>query len=107
MIYNYSGYGIEFDVKSIFGFPTTGLDRKVINFRVNMSLFAHIDNKKIYILILRKSPRQGLDDITPTAEKICSINFTEHNQKFYLSLHHNGASNYYLSIVQKLSNLKQ
>ena len=35
-----------------------------------MSLFAHIDNKKIYILILRKSPKQGLDDITPTAEKI-------------------------------------
>ena len=38
--------------------------RNVIIFFVDMTSFEHIDNKKKYILILGKSPRQGLDDTT-------------------------------------------
>ena len=54
---------------------------------------AHIDNKKKDILVLRKGPTQGLEH-TLTAEKMYSINFTEKNKKFCLSLHYNGANSY-------------
>ena len=58
-----------------------------------MSFSAHIDNKKKDILVLRKGPTQGLEH-TLTAEKMYSINFTEKNKKFCLSLHYNGANSY-------------
>ena len=58
-----------------------------------MSSSGHIDNKKKYILISGKGPTQGLEH-TLTAEKMYSINFTEHNKKFCLSLHYNGANSY-------------
>ena len=45
------------------------------------------------ILILGKGPTQGLKQ-TLSAEKMFSINFTEKNKKFYLSLHCNGADSY-------------
>ena len=45
------------------------------------------------ILVLGKGPTQGLED-TLTAEKMYSINFTEKNKKFCLSLHYNGANSY-------------
>ena len=44
-------------------------------------------------MILVKSPTQGLEH-TLTAEKMYSINFTEKNKKFCLSLHYNGANSY-------------
>ena len=71
-----------------------------------MSSSPHIDNEKKYILILGKGPTQGLEH-TLTAEKLYSINFTEHNIKFCLSLHYNGANSYLFLMVQKLLNLKQ
>ena len=58
-----------------------------------MSSSVHIDNKKKDILILGKGPTQGLEH-TLTAEKMYSINFTEKNKRFCLSLHYNGASSY-------------
>ena len=48
-----------------------------------MSSFAYVDNKKKDILILSEGPTQELDDTTLTEEKNYSINFTEHNKKFY------------------------
>ena len=42
-----------------------------------------------------KGLTQGLEH-TMSAEKMYSINFTEHNKKFYLSLHYNGANSYLL-----------
>ena len=36
-----------------------------------------------------------------------SVNFTENNGKYLLSLHYNGAIIIYLLMVQKLLNLKQ
>ena len=59
-----------------------------------MSSSVHIDNKKKDILLLGEGPTQGLDGTTLTAERKYSINFTENNQKFCLSLHYNGTNSY-------------
>ena len=58
-----------------------------------MSSSAHVDNKLKDILILGKSPTQGLEH-TLTAEKMCLINFAVTRRKFCLSLHYNGANSY-------------
>ena len=58
-----------------------------------MSLSTKFDNRKKDILILGKGPTQGLEH-TLSAEKMYSINFTEQNKKFYLSLHYNWANSY-------------
>ena len=73
--YGYSGYGIRFDRKSSFSFPSGGFGQNVIIFGVDMSSSAHINKKKKGILILGKGVTQGLED-TLTAEKMYTINFT-------------------------------
>ena len=88
----YSGYGIGFDRKGVFSLVNK-VGRNVIIFRVDMSSSPHNDNKKKDILILRKAPTQGLEH-TLTAETLYSINFTENNKKFCLSLHYNEANSY-------------
>ena len=45
--YGYSGYGIGFDRRSSFSFPGGRFGQNVLIFGVDMSSFAHIDNKKI------------------------------------------------------------
>ena len=62
-------------------------------FGVDMSSSTKIDNRKKGLLILGKRPTQGLEH-SISAEKVYSINFTEHNKKFCLSLHYNGANSY-------------
>ena len=59
-----------------------------------MSSSVHVDNEKKDISILSEGPSQGLDDTTLTSERKYSINFTESNTKFCLSLHYNGADSY-------------
>ena len=44
-------------------------------------------------MVLGIGPTQGLEH-TLTAEKMYSINFTEKNKKFCLSLHYNRANSY-------------
>ena len=87
--YKYSGYGFHrnFSVDNEFG-------RNCIIFGVYMSSSVNDDNKKKDILNLVKVPTKGLDGITLTAEKKYSINFTENNKKFCLSLHYNRANSY-------------
>ena len=58
-----------------------------------MSSSAYIDSKKKDRLVLGKGPTQRLEH-TPTAEKMCSINFTVTKNKFCLSLHYNRANSY-------------
>ena len=58
-----------------------------------MSSSINSDNRKKYILILAKGPTQGLEH-TMSAEKMYSINFTQHNKKFCLSFHYNGENSY-------------
>ena len=59
--YAYSEYGIGFDRQQSFSFTGTGLGRNVIIFGVDMSSSTKIENKKKYILVLGKSPTQGLE----------------------------------------------
>ena len=56
-----------------------------------MSSSAQIDNKKKDILVLGKGPTQRLEH-TLSAGKKYSINFTENNEKYCLSLHYNEAN---------------
>ena len=58
-----------------------------------MSSSKKIDNRKKDILILGKGPTQGLEH-TRSAEKMYSINFTERNKNFCLSLHYNKENSY-------------
>ena len=91
--YRYSGYGIGFDRRSSFSFPSGGFGHNVLIFGADMSTYTHIDNKKKDILVLRRGPTQGLES-TLTAEKMYSINFTVTKKKFCLSLHYNGGNSY-------------
>ena len=90
--YKYSGYGTGFDRKGFFSIGDE-IGRNAVIFGVDMSLSSFIDNKKKDILILGKSPTQGLGH-TLAAEKLYSINFTKHFTKFCFSLHYNGANSY-------------
>ena len=91
--YKYSCYGIGFDRKSSFSFPSGGFGQNVSIFDADMSTSIHIDNKKKDILVLGRGPTQGLES-TLTAEKMYSINFTVTKKKFCLSLHYNGRNSY-------------
>ena len=91
--YKYSRYGIEFDRRASFSLPSGGNGQNVIIFGVVKSSSTKIDNRKKYILILGKGPRQGSEH-TLTAEKMYSINFSKGQTKFCLSLHYNGANSY-------------
>ena len=71
-----------------------------------MSSSSKIDNRKKYILILGKGPTQGLEH-TLSGKKMCSINFTEKNQKYCLNLDYNKENSYLFVMVQKFINLKQ
>ena len=77
-----------------FSSPGIGLGRNIIVFGVGMSLSTKIDNRKKDILILGRDPTGSEHALS--AEKMYSINFTEHNKKFCLSLHYNGANSYLL-----------
>ena len=44
--YGYSGYGIGFDRRSSFSFPSGGFGQNITIFGVDMSSSVHIDNKK-------------------------------------------------------------
>ena len=91
--YKYSGYGIGFDRRSNFSFPSGGFGQNVLIFDADMSTSIHIHNKKKDILVLGREPMQGLGS-TLTAEKMYSINFTVTKEKFCLSLRYNGANSY-------------
>ena len=90
-LYRYSGHGIRFDRRGSYSIGDE-VGRNVIIFGVDMSSSPHIDKKK-YISILPKGPKQGLEH-TLTAEKLYSINFIKENTKFCLSLHYNEANSY-------------
>ena len=66
----------------------------MIIFGADKSSSVDANNKTKNILVLGKDFVQGLDNTTIYAEKLYSINFTENNKKFCLSLHYNGANSY-------------
>ena len=89
----YCGYGIGFDRKSSFPFPSGRTGSNVIIFGVDMSFSVHVYNEKKDILFLGRGPTQGLEH-TITAEKTYSINSTVTKKNFCLNLHYNGANSY-------------
>ena len=91
--YEHSSYGIGFDRHGSSSFPGTELGKNLIIFGVYMSSSTKIDNRKKDILILEKGTTQGLEH-TLSAAKMYSINFTEYNKKFCLSLHYNKENSY-------------
>ena len=103
--YKDSGYGIGFDRRGQFSFGNV-FGRSII-FRADMSSSVHANNKTRNILVLGKDFIQGIDNTTIYAEKLYSINFSENNNKFCLSLHYNEDNSYLLLMEQKLINLKQ
>ena len=91
--YKYSGYGTGFDRHGLFSHPSGGTGRNVIIFGVDMSSSTKINNRRKDILILGRGSTQGLEH-TLSAEKMYSINFTESNKNFCLSLHYDGSEIY-------------
>ena len=91
--YKYSGYGIGFDRHGESGF-SNGYGRNCVIFGEDLSSSVHGNNRKNNILVLGKDFVQGINGTTIYAEKMYSINFTEINKKFVLSLHYNGANSY-------------
>ena len=84
--YGYSDYGIGFDRRWSFSFPSSGFCQNVLIFEADMSSSAHIDNKKKDILIHGIGQTQELEH-TLNAEKMYSINFTVTKKKVCLSMH--------------------
>ena len=58
------------------------------------------------ILILADGPTRGLDYTTLTTEAIYSINFTQSNRKFCLSLNYNGSNSFLLVNTTKIYQFK-
>ena len=87
--YNYSGYGIGFNIKGSYTNPDGGYGRNVINFGADLSNSKHANNKTRNILVLGRDFIQGIDDTTIYAEKMYSHNFTVENKTFCLYLHYN------------------
>ena len=90
--WQYSGYGLAFDRKSIFTQPDDNeLARNIIIF---MSRSKHATNKTQSVLVLDRGFIQKVNDTTIYAEKMYSPNFSKENKIFVLSLHYNGDNSY-------------
>ena len=76
----YSGYRIGFDRTGVYLLPDDSFDRNVVISGVDMSSAAHVDNKGKDILIVGTGPTKGLGKHSLTAEKMYSINFTDHRK---------------------------
>ena len=51
-----------------------------------MNSLVHVDNKGKYILILGEGPARELGEHSLTAEKMYSVNFTDHRKKMMFEL---------------------
>ena len=67
---------------------------KMLFFGVDNSSSVHVDNKKIYILVLGEGIAQGLDGTTKKAEASYSSNFPRSQKNFCLSLHCNRSNSF-------------
>ena len=67
-----------------------------------MNSSVHIDNKKKY-LNNGEGATQELDDTTLTTEALYSINFTQPNKRFVLSLHYNGSNSFFVNATKNIN----
>ena len=72
------------------------IGKNCIIFGADLSSSSHANNKKNNLLVLGKDFVPGINGTTIYAEKLYSINFTEKNKTFCLSLHYNEANSYLL-----------
>ena len=98
---NYKGYGLCFDERSNFshtitqdGRQRTSNGKNVIIFGADMSSSIHATNRANHIYCFGEGLTQGINDTTIYAEKNYYRNFTEHGEKFVLSLHYNDDDSY-------------
>ena len=98
---DYKGYGLCFDERSNFshtitqdGQQRTSNGKNVLIFGVDMSFSIHATNRANHIYCFDEGLTQGNNDTTIYAEKNYWRNFTEHGEKFVLSLHYNGDNSY-------------
>ena len=104
--YKYSGHGIGFDGRGTFWFPSVGFGCNVIIFGVDMSSSVHDDNKKKDILMVGESPKQGLDGTTLTAGKSIELILLRLETNFVWACIIMEQIVIYLSMIQKILNLK-
>ena len=98
---NYKGYGLSFDERSNFnhtitqdGQQRTSNGKNVLIFGVDMSFSIHATNRANHIYCFGEGLTQGINDTTIYAENNYWRNFSEHGEKFVLSLHYNGDDSY-------------
>ena len=92
--YKYSGYGIGFDSRGTFTYPSDDYGVTVIIFGCDLKSSVHANNRKNNILILRRSLAQDLNGTTLYAERMYPVNFTATNKTLCLSLRYSGDSSY-------------
>ena len=72
----------------------TSNGKNVLIFGADMSFSSHASNRANHIYLLGEGLMQGINDTTIYAEKKYWRNFTEHGEKFVLSMHYNGDDSY-------------
>ena len=70
-----------------------------------MSFSMKIDNSKNNVLILGKGPTQRIEN-TLSDQKMYLTNFTEHEKRFRLGLHRNGANSYLFANDKEIHKFK-
>ena len=70
--YKYPGYGTGFDRRSNFSFPSGGFVQNILFYGVDIRSSSYSDNKKKYILVLRKGPTQGLEHTLTAKKNVCN-----------------------------------
>ena len=83
--YQYSGYGIGFDSKGTFSYPTGSFGQNAIVFGTDLSSSMHATNRANNILVLGKDFIQGINNKTIYAENVYSINFSATKTRLCLS----------------------
>ena len=104
--YDYSEYGIAFDLTGQITHPDDRLGKNVMIFGADLSNSRHITNKTQDSLILGKTFVQKINDTTISAEKTYSPNFSVENKIFVLRLHYNGDNSYLFVNDKKVTQFK-
>ena len=102
----YSRYGVGFDSRGSFTYPSGRYCRNVFIFGADLSNSAHPNNKTRSTSVLGKDFIQGIVNTTVYAEEMYSTNFTGANKKFCLSLRYNGDSSYPFVNGKEIINFK-
>ena len=103
--YVYSGYGIILDSTGSWTFDND-FAGNVINFGVDNSSLSKNDNHKNNLLILGEVPTYGINGRFDSPEKRFSINFSQANTKFSLSLHYNSDKSYFFLNRKEIFKIK-